>query len=43
MNEINKNYELRIAFVNFYSKLIGKTIGGSTIERDNNLDRKSVV
>jgi di/tricarboxylate transporter len=37
MNEINKNYELRIAFVNFYSKLIGKTIGGSTIERDNNL------
>ena len=37
MNEINRNYELRIAFVNFYSKLIGKTIGGSTIERDNNV------
>jgi di/tricarboxylate transporter len=37
MNEINKNYELRIAFVNFYSKLIGKTIGGSTLERDNNM------
>ena len=37
MNEINKNYELRIAFVNFYSKLIGKTIGGSTLERENNL------
>ena len=37
MNEINKNYELRIAFVNFYSKLIGKTIGDSTIERDNNV------
>ena len=37
MNEINKNYELRIAFVNFYSKLIGKTIGGSSIERDNNM------
>ena len=37
MNEINKNYELRIAFVNFGSRLIGKTIGGSTIERDNNL------
>ena len=36
-NEINKNYELRIAFVNFYSKLIGKTIGGSTLERENNL------
>ena len=37
MNEINKNYELRIAFVNFYSRLIGKTIGDSTLERDNNL------
>ena len=37
MNEINKNYKLRIAFVNFGSRLIGKTIGGSTIERDNNL------
>ena len=37
MNEINKNYELRIAFVNFYSKLIGKTVGGSTLERENNL------
>ena len=37
MNEINKNYELRIAFVNFYSKLIGKTIGDSTLERDNNV------
>ena len=37
MNEINKNYELRIAFVNFYSKLIGKTIGDTTIERENNM------
>lgn len=37
MNEINKNYELRIAFVNFGSRLIGSTIGGSTLERDNNL------
>ncbi|MBO7128712.1 MAG: SLC13 family permease [Prevotella sp.] len=37
MNEINKNYELRIAFVNFDSRLIGKTIGGSSLERDNNL------
>jgi di/tricarboxylate transporter len=37
VNEINNNYELRIAFVNFYSKLIGKTIGGSTLERDNNM------
>ena len=37
MNEINKNYELRIAFVNYYSKLIGKTIGDTTIERENNV------
>ena len=37
MNEINKNYELRIAYVNFYSKLIGRTIGHCTIERDNNV------
>ena len=37
MNEINNNYELRIAFVNFYSKLIGKTISDSMIERENNL------
>lgn len=37
MNEINKNYELRIAFVNFYSKLIGKTICDTTIERENNV------
>jgi di/tricarboxylate transporter len=37
MNEINKNYELRVAFVNFGSRLIGETIGGSTLERDNNL------
>ena len=37
MNEINKNYELRIAFVNFGSRLIGSTVGGSTLERDNNL------
>lgn len=37
MNEINKNYELRIAFVKFYSKLIGKTISESTLERENNI------
>jgi di/tricarboxylate transporter len=37
MNEINKNYELRIAFVKFYSKLIGKTIGDTTIEKENNV------
>lgn len=37
MNEINNNYEMRVAYVNFYSKLISETIGDSTIERDNNL------
>ena len=37
MSEINKNYKLRIAYVNFYSKLIGKTIGESMLERENNL------
>ena len=37
MNEISNNYEMRVAYVNFYSKLIGKTIGRSTIERENNL------
>ena len=37
MKEINNNYELRVAYVNFYSKLIGETIGDSTIERDNNV------
>ena len=37
MDEINSNYELRIAFVNFGSGLIGETIGGSSIERDNGL------
>lgn len=37
MNEINKNYELRVAFVNFGSRLIGETIGDSTLEHDNNL------
>jgi di/tricarboxylate transporter len=37
MNEINQNYQLRIAFVNFYSKLIGKTVGDSSLEKDNNV------
>ena len=37
MNEINQHYKLCIAFVNFDSTLIGKTIGNSTLERDSNL------
>ena len=37
MDEINKNYKLCIAFVNFDSRLIGKTIAGSALEQDYNL------
>ena len=37
MDEINKNYKLCIAFVNFDSRLIGKTIAGSALEHDYNL------
>ena len=37
MDEINKNYKLCIAFVNFESRLIGKTIAESALERDYNL------
>jgi di/tricarboxylate transporter len=37
MNEINKNYKLCIAFVNFDSRLIGETIAKSAIEKDYNL------
>lgn len=37
MNEISKHYELRVAFVKFYSKLIGKTISDTTLEQDNNV------
>ena len=37
MKEIDTSRQLRTAFVNFGSSLIGKTIGGSTFEKDNNL------
>jgi len=37
MDEINKNYKLCIAFVNFDSRLIGKTIAESALEQNNNL------
>ena len=37
MNEIDKSRQLRTAYVNFGSSLIGTTIGGSTFERDNNV------
>ena len=37
MDEINKNYKLCIAFVNFDSRLIGKTIAESALEQDYHL------
>jgi len=37
MSEIDKNRQLRTAYITFGSTLIGKTIGGSTFEKDNNL------
>jgi di/tricarboxylate transporter len=36
MNELDKNRQLRTAFVTFGSSLIGQTVGGSTFEKDNN-------
>ena len=37
MSELDSNRQLRTAYVNFGSNLIGTTIGGSTFEKDNNL------
>ena len=37
IDEVDRNLKLHTAYVNFGSKLIGKTIGGSTFEKDNNL------
>ena len=37
MSEIDSTRQLRTAYVDFGSSLIGKTIGGSTFEKDNNL------
>ena len=37
MSEFDTSRKLRTAYVNFGSSLIGKTIGGSTFEEDNNL------
>ena len=37
MNEIDKSRKLRTAYITFGSRLIGKTIGSSTFEKDNNL------
>jgi di/tricarboxylate transporter len=37
MSELDKYSQLRTAYVNIGSSLIGKTIGGSSFEKDNNL------
>ncbi len=37
INEIDSNRPLRTAYVDFGSHLIGTTIGGSTLEKDNNV------
>jgi len=43
MSEIDKNRQLRTAFVTFESSLIGKTIGDSTFEKDNNMTLVAVA
>ena len=43
MSEVDKNRQLRTAFVTFGSSLIGKTIGGSTFEHENNLTLVAVA
>ena len=37
INEIDDNSKLRTAYVDFHSRLIGTTIGGSTLEKDNHV------
>ena len=37
MNELDSHSQLRTAYVDFGSRLIGTTIGGSTLERDNHM------
>ena len=37
VNELDKYTKLRTAYVSFGSELIGKTIGGSTFEKDNDV------
>ncbi len=43
MSEVDRNRQLRTAYVNFGSSLIGTTIGGSTFEKDNNLTLVAVA
>ena len=37
MSEVDQNRSLRTAYIDFGSRLIGKTIGNSTFEKDNNV------
>ena len=43
MSELDKSRQLRTAYINFGSSLIGKTIGGSTFEKNNNLTLAAVA
>ena len=43
MSEYDMNRKLRTAYVTFGSSLIGKTIGGSTFEKDNNMTLAAVA
>ena len=43
MSEVDRNRQLRTAYVNFGSSLIGTTIGGSTFEKDNTLTLVAVA
>lgn len=43
MNEVNRNRQLRTAYVTFGSSLINKTIGHSTFEKDNSMTLVAVA
>ena len=43
MNEVNRNRQLRTAYITFGSSLINKTIGHSSFEKDNNLTLVAVA
>ena len=43
MSEVDKNRQLRTAYVNFGSNLINTTIGDSTFEKDNNMTLVAVA
>ena len=43
MSEVDRNRQLRTAYVNFGSSLIGTTIGGSLFEKENNLSLVAVA